>query len=64
MVVALALTIVVVLFATTVTRSRIRRENTMAAGGDGGVMPWMDGSGGSDCAPGGDAGCGDGGGGD
>jgi hypothetical protein len=66
-VLGIAITVIMVLFAAVVARSAHRRENRFAAPGELGAMPWIVDAGGvsSDCdaGTGGDAGCGDGGGG-
>ena len=65
-VLGIAVTIVVVLFAAMLTWNTRRRENRFAYSETLGATPWIDGSaGGSDCDAGtsGDAGCGDSGGG-
>lgn len=65
-VLGIAVTVVVVLFAAVLARNPLRHENRFAASGELGALPWIDAGGGSsDCAAGttSDAGCGDGGGG-
>jgi hypothetical protein len=65
-VLAIAVTVIGVLFAAVVAPKARRRENRFAASGEFGAVPWIDASGGSsDCDAGAtsDVGCGDGGGG-
>jgi hypothetical protein len=64
-VLGIAVTVVVVLFAAVLARNPLRRENRFAASGELGAMPWIAGGGSSECDAGtsSDAGCGDGGGG-
>lgn len=64
-VVGIAVTVIVALFAAVVARNAHRRENRFAAYGEAGAVTWIDGGGASgDCDAGtsGDAGCGGGGG--